>query len=104
MTKDGVKPPLATLKITDTQLELYPEESEKPDIVSKLAAPVNKTGYARIWIHLMKKPVKITDVMPAEAIATAGKTVTISDDGLVVISSAAVEDTDVLTVLYRALM
>ena len=46
----------------------------------------------------------ITYVMPAEAIATAGKAVTISDDGLVVISSAAVEDKDVLTVLYRALM
>ena len=104
MTKDGVKTPLATPKITDTQLELYPEESEKTDIVSKLTAPVNKTGYARIWIHLTKKPDRITDVMPAEPIAAAGKAVTISDDGLVVISSAAVEDTDVLTVLYRALM
>ncbi len=43
-------------------------------------------------------------VMPAEAIAAAGKVVTISEDGLVVISSAAIEDNDVLTTLYRALM
>jgi hypothetical protein len=46
----------------------------------------------------------ITYVMPAEAIATAGKTVTVSQDGLVVIAPAAVEDGDVLTTLYRALM
>ena len=37
-------------------------------------------------------------------IAAAGKAITVSDDGLVVISSAAVEDKDVLTTLYRALM
>jgi hypothetical protein len=46
----------------------------------------------------------ITYVMPAEAIAAAGKAITVADDGLVVISSAAVEDKDVLTTLYRALM
>jgi hypothetical protein len=46
----------------------------------------------------------ITYVMPAEAIAAAGKAITVADDGLVVISSAAVEDKNVLTTLYRALM
>lgn len=46
----------------------------------------------------------ITYVMPAEAIAAAGKSVTITADGLVVISSSPVEDTDTLTTLYRALM
>ena len=46
----------------------------------------------------------ITYVMPAEAIAAAGKVVTISADGLVVIASAPVEDADILTTLYRALM
>jgi hypothetical protein len=46
----------------------------------------------------------ITYVMPADAIAAAGKTITISEDGLVVISSFAIEDKDVLTTLYRALM
>ena len=60
--KDGTKTPLATLKITDTQLEFYLEGSEKPDIVEKLSSPVNKTGYARIWTHHMKNPVKITDI------------------------------------------
>jgi hypothetical protein len=46
----------------------------------------------------------ITYVMPAEAITAAGKAVTISEDGLVVIHTAAVEDKDVLITLYRALM
>ena len=46
----------------------------------------------------------ITYVMPAQAIAAAGKVVTISEDGLVVISSSAIEDTDILTTLYRSLM
>ena len=39
-----------------------------------------------------------------EAIAAAGKTVTVSEDGLVVIASAPIEDKGVLTTLYRALM
>ena len=60
--KDGVKTPLATLKITDTQLELYLEGSQQPDIVEKLSAPVPKTGYARLWTHHMKNPVTITDL------------------------------------------
>ena len=46
----------------------------------------------------------ITYVMPAKAIADAGKIVTISDDGLVVIADKSIEDADVLTTLYRALM
>ena len=46
----------------------------------------------------------ITYVMPAEAIAAAGKAVTVSADGLVVISAAAIEDGNILTTLYRALM
>ena len=46
----------------------------------------------------------ITYVMPAEAIAAAGKAVTVSEEGLIVISSAVIEDKDVLTTLYRALM
>jgi hypothetical protein len=46
----------------------------------------------------------ISYVMPAEAIAAAGKTVTVSEDGLVVISSAPIDDKAVLTTLYRALM
>jgi hypothetical protein len=46
----------------------------------------------------------ITYVMPAEAIAAAGKTVTVSESGLVVIASAPIENGDVLTTLYRALM
>ena len=46
----------------------------------------------------------ITYVMPADAITAAGKVITISDDGLVVISNSAVEDKDVLTTLYRSLM
>ncbi len=46
----------------------------------------------------------ITYVMPAEAITAAGKAVTLSEDGLVVISSAVIEDKDILTTLYRALM
>ena len=46
----------------------------------------------------------ITYVMPAEAIKAAGKAVTVSADGLVVIASAPVEDPDILTTLYRALM
>ena len=46
----------------------------------------------------------ITYVMPAEAIAAAGKSVTITADGLVVISASPIEDADVLTTLYRALM
>ena len=46
----------------------------------------------------------ITYVMPAEVIAAAGKAVTVSEDGLVVIASAPVEDEGVLTTLYRALM
>ena len=60
--KDGEKTPLATLKITDTQLEFYLEGSERPDIVEKLSEPVRQTGYARIWTHHMKKTVKITDI------------------------------------------
>jgi len=46
----------------------------------------------------------ITYVMPAKAIAAAGKSVTITADGLVVISASPIEDADVLTTLYRALM
>ena len=46
----------------------------------------------------------VTYVMPAETIAAAGKTITVSEDGLVVIASSAIEDKDVLTTLYRALM
>ena len=46
----------------------------------------------------------ITYVMPAEAIAAAGKAITITAEGLVVISTTAIEDGDVLTTLYRALM
>ena len=46
----------------------------------------------------------ITYVMPAQAIAAAGKSVTITADGLVVISASPIEDADVLTTLYRALM
>lgn len=46
----------------------------------------------------------VTYVMPAQAIAAAGKTITVSADGLLVISSSAIEDQDVLTTLYRALM
>ena len=60
--KEGTKTPLATLKITDTQLEFYLEGSEKPDIVEKLSEPVRKTGYARLWTHHMKNTVKITDI------------------------------------------
>jgi dihydrofolate synthase/folylpolyglutamate synthase len=40
----------------------------------------------------------------AEAIAAAGKAITITAEGLVVISTTAIEDGDVLTTLYRALM
>ena len=43
-------------------------------------------------------------VMPAKAIADAGKSVTITADGLVIISASPVEDADTLTTLYRALM
>ena len=39
-----------------------------------------------------------------EAIAAAGKSVTVSADGLVVISATPVTDEAVLTTLYRALM
>ena len=46
----------------------------------------------------------ITYVMPAKAIAATGKSVTITADGLVVISASPIEDADVLTTLYRALM
>ena len=46
----------------------------------------------------------ITYVMPAKAIAAAGKSVTITADGLVVIASSVIEDADTLTTLYRALM
>jgi hypothetical protein len=46
----------------------------------------------------------VTYVMPAEAIAAAGKTITVSEDGLVVIASSSIEDQDILTILYRALM
>jgi len=46
----------------------------------------------------------ITYVMPAQAIAAAGKSVTITADGLVVIASSVIEDADTLTTLYRALM
>ena len=46
----------------------------------------------------------ITYVMPAEAIAAAGKSVTITADGLVVIASSVIEDADTLTTLYRSLM
>ena len=46
----------------------------------------------------------ITYVMPAQAIAAAGKAITITAEGLVVIAPTAVEDSDVLTTLYRALM
>ena len=60
--KDGVKTPLATLKITDTQLEFYLEGSEQPDIVEKLSEPVSKTGYARLWTHHMKNNVKISEI------------------------------------------
>ncbi len=60
--KDGTKTPLATMKITDTQIDLYLEGSEKPAITEKLTEPVNKTGYARVWTHHMKNTVKITDI------------------------------------------
>ena len=60
--KDGTKTPLATMKITDTQIDLFLEGSEKPAITEKLTDPVNKTGYARIWTHHMKNTVKITDI------------------------------------------
>ncbi len=60
--KDGTKTPLATLKITDTKLEFYLEGSETPDITEALSAPVNKTGYTRIWTHHMKNTTKITDI------------------------------------------
>ena len=60
--KDGVKTPLATLKITDTKLEFYLEGSEKPDITEKLSEPVRSTGYARLWTHHMKNTVKISDI------------------------------------------
>ena len=60
--KDGVKTPLATLKITDTQLEFYLEGSTKPDIVEKISEPVRSTGYARLWTHHMKNIVKISDL------------------------------------------
>ncbi len=60
--KDGVKTPLATLKITDTKLEFYLEGSAKPDIVEPLKEPVNKTGYSRIWTHHMKNETKISDL------------------------------------------
>ena len=60
--KDGVKTPLATIKITETQLEFYMEGSAKPDIVEKLSEPVRKTGYARLWTHHMKNTVKISDL------------------------------------------
>ena len=46
----------------------------------------------------------ITYVMPAQAIAAAGKSVTITADGLVVISASPIEDADTLTTLYRSLM
>ena len=46
----------------------------------------------------------ITYVMPAQAIAAAGKSVTITADGLVIIASSVIEDADTLTTLYRALM
>ncbi len=38
-----------------------------------------------------------------DLIASAGKVLTVTSDGLIVVSSAAVEDADLLTVLYRAL-
>ena len=60
--KDGEKVPLATLKITDTQLEFYVEGSTAPDIVEPLSEPVNKTGYARLWTHHMKNNTKISDI------------------------------------------
>ena len=60
--KDGTKTPLATLKITDTQLSFYLEGSTEPDITQKLSEPVPKTGYARIWTHHMKNATKITNI------------------------------------------
>ena len=46
----------------------------------------------------------ITYVMAAEIIAAAGKTVTVSEQGLVVISTTQAPDKDAMSVLYRALM
>ncbi len=60
--KDGVKAPLATLKITDTKLEFYLEGSEKPAITEPLKEPVARTGYARLWTHHMKNSAVITDL------------------------------------------
>ena len=60
--KDGVKTPLATLKISDTKLEFYLEGSATPDITEPLSEPVNSTGYSRLWTHHMKNIVTITDL------------------------------------------
>ena len=60
--KDGVKTPLATLKISDTKLEFYLEGSAKPDITEPLSSPVNSTGYSRLWTHHTKNMVTITDL------------------------------------------
>ena len=57
--KADVKTPLATIRITDTQLEFYLEGSEKPDIVEPISGTINKTGYARLWTHHMEKSVII---------------------------------------------
>lgn len=48
--------------------------------------------------------VEAGDTFLIGAIAAAGKAVTVSADGLVVISPAAIEDGNILTTLYRALM
>ena len=65
--KDGTKTPLATLKITDTQLEFYLEGSSNPDIVEPITDPVPQTGYSRIWTHHMKNAAQITDLKVAGA-------------------------------------
>ncbi|MBR5602216.1 MAG: hypothetical protein IKW24_06245, partial [Clostridia bacterium] len=46
----------------------------------------------------------ITYVMPAKAIEAAGKAVTVTADGLIVIAPEAITDKGTLTTLYRALM
>ena len=60
--KDGVKTPLATLRISDTKLEFYLEGSAKPDITEPLSEPVSRTGYSRLWTHHMKNAAVITDL------------------------------------------
>ena len=57
---NGAEKPLAKLVISDGKLEFYLEGSEKPDITEKLAEPVARTGYSRIWTHHMKEKAVIS--------------------------------------------